>query len=138
MNNLFLIIGRLTKDIELYTNENNVASTRFNIAVNRTFKNAEGNYDTDFINCVAYRETAERLAKFCHKGDLLGIKGSIRTGSYEKDGETKYTQNLVVGDLQFLSNKKTEEKEIAPEEKTIDPYEEFGNQVELTDEDSPF
>lgn len=84
MINNVVLTGRLTKDVELkyYNGEKSVCY--FTIAVNRNYKNANGEYDADFINCKAYRNTAEYLAKYCNKGDLVGVVGSIEIT--EKDG----------------------------------------------------
>ena len=84
MINNIVLTGRLTKDVELkyYNGEKSVSY--FTIAVNRNYKNANGEYDADFINCKAYRNTAEYLAKYCSKGDLVGVVGSIEIN--EKDG----------------------------------------------------
>ena len=84
MINNVVLTGRLTKDVELkyYNGEKSVCY--FTIAVNRNYKNANGEYDADFINCKAYRNSAEYLAKYCSKGDLIGAVGSIEIN--EKDG----------------------------------------------------
>lgn len=106
MINNVVLTGRLTKDAELkyYNGEKNVCY--FTIAVNRNYKNANGKYDADFINCKAYRNTAEYLAKYVNKGDLVGVVGSIEIN--EKDG-TWYT-NISCQSVQRL--------QIAKENKT--------------------
>lgn len=100
------IVGRLTRDPEIkYTPENSTAFCRFGVAVQRPFKNSSGQYDADFIECVAYRGTAEFVSKYFHKGDPIGLNGSIRTGSYEKDGRTVYTTNVNVNNVEFVGSR---------------------------------
>lgn len=97
-------MGRLTKDPELRDGENVVA--RFSVAINRRFKNAEGNYDTDFINCVAFGKTAEFIGKYFAKGDMIGIVGRIQTGNYtNKEGQKVYTTDIVVEETHFCGSK---------------------------------
>ena len=101
------IVGNLTKDIDLkYTSGTNAkAFTRFTVAVQRRFKNAEGKYDADFINCTAWGGTAEFISKYFHKGSRIGITGEIRTGSYEKDGQRIYTTDINVNTAEFVGGK---------------------------------
>lgn len=107
MINNVVLTGRLTKDVELkyYNGEKSVCY--FTIAVNRNYKNANGEYDADFINCKAYRNTAEYLAKYVNKGDLVGVIGSIEIT--EKDG-TWYTNISCqsVQRLQIANENKTD------------------------------
>lgn len=103
--------GRLTKDVELATTSNGVSVARFTIAVNRRFTNADGEREADFINCVAWRKTAEILAKYCQKGDRIGVVGELQTRSYEaKDGSKRYLSEIIVEEIDFLSMKKDGEK----------------------------
>ena len=125
MNNVFLI-GRLTRDPELRftTNENNTAVARFTLAVDRQLsrdKKAElekKNQPTaDFINIIAWGKQAENCNNNLAKGRLVAISGRIQTGSYEKDGERKYTTEVVAEKVQFLqfgdTNKMMESKQQA-------------------------
>ena len=73
MLNQTVIVGRLVKDPELYTTENGNKVTNITLAVPRSYKNVDGEYDTDFITCVLWKGIAENAAEYCHKGDLLGI-----------------------------------------------------------------
>ena len=102
------LVGRLTKDPEIrYSQgENATATARFSVAVNRRFKNAEGNYDADFINCVAFGKTAEFLEKYFKKGMAIGLTGHIQTGSYtNKDGQKVYTTDVIVEETEFVESK---------------------------------
>lgn len=99
--NLVVEIGRLTRDPE----ENNGA-VRLSIAVTRRFKNKEGQYDTDFINCVSFAKTGEFIQKYFHKGDKIAITGRIQTGSYtNSEGKKVYTTDVVVDNAEFVESK---------------------------------
>ena len=103
-----IIIGRFTRDPEIKysTGENATATARFSLAVNRRFKNKEGNYDADFINCVAFGKTAEFIEKYFTKGMAIGITGRIQTGSYtNKEGQKVYTTDVVVEETEFVESK---------------------------------
>ena len=107
MNNVVLM-GRLVADPETYysTGENATATTRFTVAINRTFKNAEGKYDADFIRCVAFKQHAEFVSKYFHKGDMIALDGYIHTGSYtNKDGQKVYTTDVYINHVEFCGSK---------------------------------
>lgn len=102
------LVGRLTRDPEVrYTQgENASAIARFSVAVNRRFKNNEGNYDADFINCVAFGRSGEFIEKYFKKGMAIGISGRIQTGNYtNKDGVKVYTTDVVVEEAEFVESK---------------------------------
>lgn len=101
------IMGRLTRDVEIrYSNRQDMAVARFSVAVNRSFKNAEGKYDADFINCVAFGKAAETIEKYFRKGDRILIQGEWRTGNYKtNDGRTVYTNDLNVQKFDFLESR---------------------------------
>ena len=106
--NKVIIIGRFTRDPEIKysTGENATATARFSLAVNRRFKNKEGNYDADFMNCVAFGKTAEFIEKYFTKGMAIGITGRIQTGSYtNKEGQKVYTTDVVVEETEFVESK---------------------------------
>lgn len=107
------LLGRLTKDVELRysTGENASANCRFTIAVNRKFKNKQtGQYDADFISCVAFNQTAEFVNKYFHKGDPIAVGGWIRTGNYtNKEGVKVYTTEVNVDDVEFVPGVKNGE-----------------------------
>ena len=95
MINNVVLTGRLTKDPELkyYNGEKNVCY--FTIAVNRNYKNANGEYDADFVNCKAYRNTAKYLSDYCRKGDLIGVVGSIEIAEKERTWYTNVSCQSV-------------------------------------------
>ena len=102
------LVGRLTRDPEIrYSQgENATATARFSVAVSRRFKNAEGNYDADFITCVAFGKSAEFVEKYFKKGMAIGLTGRIQTGSYtNKDGQKVYTTDVVVEETEFVESK---------------------------------
>lgn len=104
--NRVILVGRLTKDPELRYTPNGIASCRFQVAVNRTFKGQNGEQEADFINCQAWRKQAENLANFQRKGNLIGLEGRIQTGSYEgQDGKRVYTTDVVADSIQFLESR---------------------------------
>ncbi|QIL45988.1 single-stranded DNA-binding protein [Vagococcus coleopterorum] len=105
MINNVVLVGRLTKDPDLRYTPSGAAVARFSLAVNRSFKNQNGDYDADFINCVIWRQSAEALANFTRKGSLIGVTGRIQTGSYEKDGQRVYTTEVVAENFQMLESK---------------------------------
>lgn len=103
MINRVVLVGRLTKDVELRYTPSGVAMARFTLAVNRTFSNQQGEREADFINCVVWRKQAENAANYLKKGSLAGVEGRIQTGSYEgQDGKRVYTTDVVADSVQFL------------------------------------
>lgn len=106
MINRVVLVGRLTKDPDLRYTPSGAAVARFTLAVNRTFSNAQGEKETDFINCTVWRKQAENTANFLKKGSLAGVEGRIQTGSYEgQDGKRVYTTEVVADSVQFLEPK---------------------------------
>ena len=140
--NKVCLTGRITKNIELKYNQNNVAITSFTLAVTRKFKNQNGEYESDFINCIAYKSTAELLNKYVKKGDLLGIEGRIQTRNYEdKDGKRVYVTEVIVDSIDFLQSRKDESKQETENTKqklSDDVFSEFGSSIEITDDDVAF
>lgn len=104
MNNVSLI-GRMTKDIQV-NGQGDKAVGKFTLAVNRDFKNKEGKYDADFINCTCFGKRAETLAQYTTKGTRLGVVGKIQTGKYtNKEGQTVYTTEVILNGFDFLESK---------------------------------
>lgn len=106
--NKVVLVGRLTKDVELRTTPQGVSVCSFTVAVNRRFKNANGEYEADFINCVAWRQTAEFLSRYFSKGRMVGISGSIQTRSWEKDGERRYATEVLAEEAYFVDSKSSD------------------------------
>lgn len=106
MLNQLIIVGRLVKDPELRTTENGNKVTNITLAVSRSYKNIDGEYDTDFIPCVLWKGTAENTSQYCKKGDLVAIKGSLQSRFYDKeDGTRNYVIEVVADKVTFLSTK---------------------------------
>jgi single-strand DNA-binding protein len=104
--NKVILTGNITKDIEYQKTNNNVALCRFTIAVNRKFKKEDGTVDTDFINCVAWRNTAEFITKYAHKGNRVGLVGSIQTRTYDAtDGTKRYVTEVLVEEFEIYTPK---------------------------------
>lgn len=125
MNNVTLI-GRLTKDPDLKTTQSGLSVCRFTVVVDRPYSKEK---QTDFINCLAWRQTADFICKYFAKGQRIALIGSIQTGSYEKDGSKVYTTEVNVSNVEFCESKKqnkTEQTNEATEE------------MPLVDDDLPF
>lgn len=103
--NVFMANGRLTKDLELRKSQTGVSNVRFTLAVNRNRKNENGETEADFLNCIAFNKTAELLVQYCGKGSKIGIRGSLQTGSFEKDGVRHFTTDVLVNEIEFLDTK---------------------------------
>ena len=139
--NKVMLVGRLTRDPELRysTGENATATARFSVAVNRRFKNVEGNYDADFINCVAFGKTAEFIEKYFRKGMAIGLTGRIQTGSYtNKDGQKVYTTDVVVEETEFVESKGGNTDNATPSRPTPSNSDGFINIPDYVDEELPF
>lgn len=109
MINNVVLVGRTTKDPELRYTPSNVAVATFSLAVNRTFKDANGERETDFINCVIWRQQAEYLANWAKKGALIGITGRIQTRSYEnQQGQRVYVTEVVAENFQMLESRNSQ------------------------------
>ena len=136
--NKVVIIGRFTRDPEIKysTGENATATARFSLAVNRRFKNKEGNYDADFINCVAFGKTAEFIEKYFTKGMAIGITGRIQTGSYtNKEGQKVYTTDVVVEETEFVESKNKGTSDNVPNN-NANSNSDFGEVI--SDDEMPF
>jgi single-strand DNA-binding protein len=146
--NRVVLVGRLTKDPELRTTASGLSQTRFTLAVNRRTSNPEGQ-NADFISCVAWRGTAEAIAKYLKKGRELAVEGRIQTGSYDaQDGTKRYTTDVVVDNFTFIGSgsgantnndiENGSSEDIATTDISEDPFKDFGNEVALSDDDLPF
>jgi single-strand DNA-binding protein len=99
----------MTADPELRQTQSGIASCRFTVAVNRKYKNEQtGEYDADFITCVAWRQTAEFISRYFSKGKMIALEGTLRTGSYQDrnhDDVTHYTTDVMVDNVEFCGDK---------------------------------
>lgn len=146
--NQVILRGNLTRDVELKEGRNGKSVARFGIAVRRDFKNADGEYESDFMNCIAFGNQADTINTYLHKGSGIIINGRLQTGSYEREDGTKVsTTDVIVEKFEFdrkVESKKEEplenktDSEIIAEVVKEDPYEEFGKQIEIDESDLPF
>ena len=136
MLNKTILIGRLTKDPELRHTATETTVTSFTLAVNRNFKNKDGNYDADFINIQAWRKLAELAANSLHKGSLIAVTGRIQTGRYEaNDGTMRYTTDVVADEITFLEKRNSAQNNTESSENTGIPVDGFNP---IDDDDLPF
>lgn len=149
--NRVMLIGRLTAKPELRYTGSNLPYARFSVAVNRTYSNAQGQRETDFINVVVWRKQAENVCNFLDKGSLVSVEGRIQTGSYDdKDGNKRYTMEVVADSVQFLEtraqsqNRSQASNEPSPYDYqntsttnsvdvADDPFADFGDSVSIDD-----
>lgn len=108
MLNQVVLVGRLTKNIEIEEEENNKIAI-LNLAIPRSYKNAEGIYETDFVECIASGNIATNTAEYCKKGDIVGVKGRIETKPIIVGITEKYEMQIIAEKITFLSSRKEEE-----------------------------
>jgi len=142
MINKVVLVGRITKEVDLRAVAGGGSVTQFTLAVNRNFTSANGERQADFISCVAWRNTAEFMKKFVKKGALLGIEGRIQTRTYEDaNGKTVYVTEVVCDNVQLLESKgdsnSNGEYEAKSNEKEQDEFYETSKQL-VADDDLPF
>lgn len=106
MHNLVYLIGRITDEPEIKELESGKKVLNLTLAVQRNYKNEEGIYETDFINCCLWNSIAEHTSEYCKKGDLVGVKGRLQVDKYEKDGQQKTSMSVVTEKVSFLSTRK--------------------------------
>lgn len=109
MINNVVLVGRLTKRPELKYTTNGTKYTQFSVVVQKKFKNQNGEYESDFINCLMWSTAAENFIKFTNKGSLVGIEGRIQTRSYERNGIKKYITEVIAENFSLLESKKVTE-----------------------------
>ena len=115
--NVAVISGNLTKDIDLKTTPNGVSTCSFTVAVRRAYKNADGEYGTDFINCVAWRSNADFISKYFKKGQGIAIKGNIQTRTWDdQEGKRHYATEVIVEQADFLGGKNGDSSKQTPNE----------------------
>lgn len=133
--NKVVLIGRLTKDVELRYTQSGTAVGSFSLAVNRQFTNASGEREADFINCVVWKKAAETLANYTGKGSLVAVEGRIQTRNYENNqGNRVYVTEIVVENFSFLDKKSDQNQN----QGGSDPFSKSGNPLDISDDDIPF
>ena len=109
MNNC-VFIGRISSDLELRYSQSGMANCKFNLAVDREYQKSGEEKKTDFLRVVVFGKNAEHVSTYLGKGRLVAIRGSIQTGSYEKDGIKKYTTDIIAERVDFLDYAEKKEK----------------------------
>lgn len=136
MLNRTVLIGRLTKDPELRYTPNGVATASFTLAVERPFK-TNGEKETDFIQIVTWKQTAESVANYLRKGRLTAVEGRIQVRNYEnKEGKRVYITEVVADNVRFLE--KAESSDTKREDRPNDPFPTEGTPIDISDDDLPF
>ena len=121
MMNHIMLVGRLVNKPEVAETETSKQRSQITIAVPRSYKNADGIYETDFVDCILWDGIATNAMEYCNKGDLIGIRGRIQTNSYETESGEKRKSTLVVADkLTFLSSKSNDKSEDKSEDDDLD------------------
>lgn len=129
--NKVILIGRTTAKPELKATQSGTKVCKFTLAVNREFKNMDGKYDTDFIDCITFNN-ADTVAQYVDKGDLIAVRGRIQKSSYtNQNGEKRYVTNVVTDRVEFLQMKKKETQTV--EEPVEDPFSSFGEEIAVDD-----
>lgn len=141
MFNLVVLTGRLTTDPELKTTQNGISVTSFSIAVDRPYRS--DNDQTDFINIVAWRQSAEFISKYFKKGSLIGIEGSIQTRKYvDKNGNNRVAFEVVVNRAHFVGSKRDDNPGSRPNDEPASysnaGSDDFSEISGISDEDLPF
>ena len=153
--NKVVLIGRLTRDPELRYTTSNIPSATFSLAVNRPFQSQNGTREADFINIVMWRKTAETAKKYLTKGSLIAVDGRIQTRNYDgQDGKKVYVTEVVADNFEFLETKAQraangasmntgytpdiEYREAPTTNVSDEPYIDFGDTIELSDDDIAF
>jgi len=145
------LIGRLTRDVDMKYTPNGVALSTFTLAVNRPFKNENGEYDADFIRVQVWRKRAENVANYCKKGSKVSVSGRIQTSSFEgQDGKKVYMTEVVADSIGFLDTRNgmgsgnshgnqqrnfNQSHEIQPSQ---DPFRNQEGTVAISESDLPF
>lgn len=151
--NKVVLIGRLTRDPELRYTSSNIPSATFSLAVNRPFQNQNGVREADFINIVMWRKPAETAKKYLSKGSLIAVEGRIQTRNYDgADGKKVYVTEVVADNFEFLETKAQrsmnqsndgytqdiEYREAPTTNVSDEPFMDFGDSIELSDDDIAF
>lgn len=156
MINNVVVVGRLTRAVDLRYTSNGTAYASFTLATDRDFKNQNGEKETDFINCVMWRKPAENLANYTKKGSLIGIEGRIQTRNYDnQQGQRVYVTEVLAERFHFLESSKTANNDVLNNEGTntlafnknqnssgnfanSDPFTSNGDVFGVNDDDLPF
>ena len=112
MLNQVVLVGRIVFDLELKKNDSGKKYLNLTLAIPRSFKNMEGNYDTDFIRCVVWDNIAENTTLYCHKGDIVGLKGRLQSRTLEKKDKKETIMEVIGEKVTFLTSSKVKEEKV--------------------------
>lgn len=142
MINNVVLVGRLTKDVELRKTSNNVSTCTFTLACNRRFVNQNGEQVADFINCVAWRQSADFLAQYASKGSIVGVEGRIQTRNYDGQNGKVYVTEIICESVQLIGNKPNDNRNAQPTYEPAPPVydDSFSNKpsLDIQSDDLPF
>ncbi|HHA6618969.1 TPA: single-stranded DNA-binding protein [Staphylococcus aureus] len=156
MLNRVVLVGRLTKDPEYRTTPSGVSVATFTLAVNRTFTNAQGERETDFVNCVVFRRQADNVNNYLSKGSLAGVDGRLQSRNYEnQEGRRVFVTEVVCDSVQFLEPKNTNDSQQDLYQQQVqqtrgqsqysnnkpvkdNPFANANDPIEIDDDDLPF
>lgn len=129
MINQTVLVGRLVADVELRYTQSGTAVGQFRLAVDRNYTNQQGERETDFINCVMWRKTAENFSNFTHKGSLVGITGSIQTRTYDnQQGQKVYVTEVLAENFQLLEPRN--QSQTPPQQQSTPPAQDTTNRTQ--------
>ena len=132
MINNVVLVGRITKDIDLRMSESGKAYTNFTLAVNRAFKGQDGQQQADFISCKTFNKQAENLARYCGKGSLIAVVGSIQVSNFQgKDGNTIYRTEVIANNIQFLDTRNQGQQQQQPTNNNFNNFNQQPNAIDV-------
>ncbi|MCG2563459.1 single-stranded DNA-binding protein [Staphylococcus epidermidis] len=141
MLNRVVLVGRLTKDPEFRTTPSGVEVATFTLAVNRTFTNAQGEREADFINVVVFRKQAKNVNDYLSKGSLAGVDGRVQSRSYDNnEGRRVFVTEVVADSVQFLDSKGNNQQNNQPQQQRQAPAgnNPFANGTDIENSELPF
>ena len=139
--NEVLLVGRLTKDPDLRMTQSGLDITKITIAINRHFKDKNGNYNTDFFDILLWNSLAKRVNEWCKKGDTIGVRARLQNSSYtDNDGKKVYKNEIVAEDISFIANSQKKKTKVETDlvKQESDPFASFGEEIVINDDDLPF
>lgn len=132
MINNVVLVGRITKDIDLRMLESGKAYTNFTLAVNRAFKGQDGQQQADFISCKTFNKQAENLARYCGKGSLIAVVGNIQVSNFQgKDGNTIYRTEVIANNIQFLDTRNQGQQQQQPTNNNFNNFNQQPNAIDV-------
>lgn len=141
MINNVVLVGRLTKDIELRKTQSGLSVASFTIACDRRLSQEQknnGEQSADFISCVAWRGSADFLGNYAHKGDTVGVDGRIQTRNYDRDGQKVYVTEIIANNVSILHSNQPKQTQNEVATQANDPMEDYLNGYEINSDELPF